>query len=291
MGSNRIAILILGMHRSGTSAIAGSLAQLGVAVPKTLLPPREFNPRGFWESARLMKFNDRLLTRMGSAWSEWGRLDFGSLSDYERSAIKDDLVQALNHEFGDAQLAMIKDPRICRLMPLWLEALSETGFQVRVILAVRPPLDVAASLAKRNGIGHVHSMLLWLRYVLDAEVHSRPLVRTQVSYDDLLADWRPVICAIASDLGVRLQWSDANRARAVDEFLSADLRHGHVGGKTSPVSTLTTLAQEVAQTLSDVRHAPMNIPVQERLADISKQLDLAHEVYMGLEREANSGTS
>ena len=80
-GSGKIALVVLGMHRSGTSSVAGALAMLGAAAPRTLMAPGEDNPRGFWESQVLMGVNDRLLAAGGSNWRDWRRFPPEALAD------------------------------------------------------------------------------------------------------------------------------------------------------------------------------------------------------------------
>ncbi len=64
----REAVLVLGMHRSGTSSVAGALVSLGGAAPLHLLPPQLDNEKGFWESSVLVALNDEILTAAGSHW-------------------------------------------------------------------------------------------------------------------------------------------------------------------------------------------------------------------------------
>ena len=79
--TERTAYVVLGMHRSGTSSVAGTLALLGAAAPRTLMGPAQDNPKGFWESQVVTAFNDRLLAAAGSAWDDWRALDATVLAD------------------------------------------------------------------------------------------------------------------------------------------------------------------------------------------------------------------
>src|SRR5436190_23899119 len=67
----RAALFVLGMHRSGTSAIAGTLAIVGATPPRTLMAANSGNARGYWESVRLVELNDESLASAGSHWSDW----------------------------------------------------------------------------------------------------------------------------------------------------------------------------------------------------------------------------
>ena len=62
-------ILVLGMHRSGTSALSGLLVKSGMDGPIDMMPATENNPKGYYESAAVMKLNDQLLSKLGYQWS------------------------------------------------------------------------------------------------------------------------------------------------------------------------------------------------------------------------------
>jgi hypothetical protein len=69
------AILVLGMHRSGTSVVSGAMVRLGAAAPRTLMPATHDNMRGYWESTRIVYFNEELLASAGSTWDDWRAID------------------------------------------------------------------------------------------------------------------------------------------------------------------------------------------------------------------------
>jgi hypothetical protein len=113
------ALLVLGMHRSGTSSIAGAMVRLGGAAPLNLLPPADDNPKGFWESSVLMTLNDQILAAGGSHWEDWRQFDPARIDPAAAFALKGQAESVLAGEFGRARLPVIKDPRVCRLMPFW----------------------------------------------------------------------------------------------------------------------------------------------------------------------------
>ena len=78
--ARKSAVLVLGMHRSGTSSVAGALVSLGGAGPLHLLPPQLDNERGFWESSVLVALNDEILTAGGSNWRDWRAFNLGRLT-------------------------------------------------------------------------------------------------------------------------------------------------------------------------------------------------------------------
>src|ERR1700688_173777 len=223
--AQRQAVLILGMHRSGTSALAGVISMLGAAGPKTPMVPAADNPRGFFESIALANAHDALLASAGSRWHDWRQFDarwlYSTAANEHRQRIKDLLLS----EYGDHSLIFIKDPRICRFVPFMSAILAELNISPVAILPIRNPLEVAYSLKRRNNFILPKSILLWLRHTLDAEFNSRHMRRCFLQYEDFLRDWRYYFDGIGKKIGV--VWpnrSDSADAK-IGEFLTLDLRH------------------------------------------------------------------
>ncbi|MGJ8560389.1 MAG: glycosyltransferase [Litorimonas sp.] len=179
--------IVLGMHRSGTSAFANVLHSMGAIPPKNLLPPTEENPKGYWESKTLMILHDNILAKMDSSWSDWRRLDLANTPPKSIEAFKDQIKVSLYGEFETFNNALIKDPRMCRFYPLFKDILRDENVHAAPLLIVRNPLEVARSLAARANMGVNEGLLLWLRYVLDSEKFSRDQSRLIITFKDLMA--------------------------------------------------------------------------------------------------------
>jgi hypothetical protein len=192
----RQVLLVLGMHRSGTSATAGLLVQLGAQMAATPMPANRNNPRGYWESNAIFRLHDRLLAEAGSAWDDWGRLAPDRLAPEAAGMI----AQVFQAEFGDAPLAVLKDPRICRFLPLWLELLAGLGVTAKAVIPLRHPFEVARSLERRDGMPRDEALLLWLRHCLEAERATRGIPRCLLPYEALVTDWRACADRLAAAL-------------------------------------------------------------------------------------------
>lgn len=216
---------VLGMHRSGTSALARVLMLLGGAAPANLLQPSETNERGFWESPKIVALNNDLLKQFDSDWHSVSPLvgKGGGNSAETREAI----ISVVADQFSQASQPVIKDPRICRLVEPWIDAMDQRADRMVFPFIVRNPSEVAASLTSRNGFSMVLGMLLWARYYLDAEHATRGWPRAVVAYDDLLADWRGVAGNLSRQLGVDFTLCPAV-AEEIDGFLSTDLHRQRV---------------------------------------------------------------
>jgi hypothetical protein len=224
----RDVILVLGMHRSGTSAAAGFLVQLGGAQPKTLMAAEDGNERGYFESQALMTFHDELLASAGTSWTDWRQFNPAWFQSPASPAFQERAKQLFEDEFGGEPLAVLKDPRVCRFAPFWFEVLAGIEARAHVVIPVRAPLEVAFSMRKRFGFPLAAGALLWLRHVIDAEIASRPLPRCIFTWDQLLRDWRGVAEKASTELG--LSWphlSDAT-AHEIEDFIGYDLAHHSV---------------------------------------------------------------
>jgi glycosyltransferase involved in cell wall biosynthesis len=222
---DRTALLVLGAHRSGTSAVTRVLNLLGADLPRRLLGPREDNPRGFWESTELIEIHEEILTTAGSVWDDWRPID---LAWYRSPAAADcgkRLRDWLGREFAGSRLFVIKDPRMCRLVRLWREVLDDFGARVKVIVPVRNPVEVAGSLKRRDGFPAAKSHLIWLRHVLDAVTACREVPTCVVSYGEFLRDWRQAAGRITR--GLNLTWPDpvSGVEDQIADFLSERERH------------------------------------------------------------------
>jgi hypothetical protein len=249
----RQAMLVLGMHRSGTSAVAGVISALGVAAPKTQLMPQCDNPRGFFESAALVVAHDELLASAGTCWYDWQPLDerwFCSLAAEEcRQRIKDLILS----EFGEQPLICIKDPRICRFVPFTLSILAGINVSAVAILTVRNPLEVAYSLQRRDNFEVPKSTMLWLRHVLDAEYYSRRLPRYFLSYEGLLRNWRYHVDRLAEQTGIVWPARSDRSGAEIDRFLTTELYHERATwDETKDRREVSELARHAYRILMDI---------------------------------------
>jgi hypothetical protein len=223
--AQRTCILVLGMHRSGTSALAGLLTKLGCEGPANPMPASKANAKGFFESLVISQFNDELLQTAGSSWDDITHFPERWRDSPTARALLDRAGELLHSEFGDAPLFVLKDPRICRLVPFWTSAIERSGCAVRPIVTIRNPLEVARSMGKKKGFGEPLSEMVWLRYVLDSEHASRSMRRFITSFEQLLHGWEAVAQSAQEELGIVWPKSIANAESDAANFLADDLQH------------------------------------------------------------------
>jgi hypothetical protein len=223
--ASRTAILVLGMHRSGTSSFARVMNLLGADLPNDLMLAGVGNDKGHWESKAIVAFNERLLATAGSRWNDWLPID----DAWRQSAVYPDFFvhaqELLRSEYDTSPLFVLKDPRICRLAPFWLEVIESLDIRPAIVLPQRNPLEVSASLAARNASQAGAGLLLWLRHVLDAERATRGRARQFFGFEQLLDDWQQVASDFEAVTGLRMPRRSVLASGEIDGFLTPQARH------------------------------------------------------------------
>jgi len=243
---NARCILVLGMHRSGTSALTGVLTNLGVNTGSRLLQPHEVdNPKGFWEHADIVSIHDELLKSLEYSWddvrplpNEWWK--HANISEFRRA-----IVHIIQRDFSTSALWAVKDPRMCRLLPLWLEILAEVEVKPLIILNLREPCSVARSLQKRDGFSNLKAQLLWIQHFLDAEFWSRGYPREILTYQQLMSDWKTAVESLTKFLTPMEINSSA--LSAIEHFLEPSLQHHNAREEVIPEDELSRMAHQVYQ--------------------------------------------
>ena len=154
----------------------------------------------------------------------WHKFNLARIDNRAADALRARAKAALAGEFGDVGFAVMKDPRMCRLMPFWGPVLEEAKWSVHVLLPIRSPLEVAQSLNCRDGIGPAYACLLWLRHVLDAELETRGVARAFLDWPQFLGNGRSALVQASEQLGVIWPYWCESALADIDQFVSVDLR-------------------------------------------------------------------
>jgi hypothetical protein len=229
-------VLILGMHRSGTSAATRLVNVLGPATCREDDMVRgPWNPRGHFESRSLMHLNNALLGQMGRTW--WYPPPAGP--DYEAvtAAITTTRARArrLFRSVHRVTPWVWKDPRTCVLLPFWRRVL---GPRLAAVIVFRNPLEVAESLQRRHGFTPAFGLALWERYNRLLLSHAAGLPALVSRYDDLMTDadrWTEQVGGFLAGLGMEIGAPAVDGAIA--SFVDPGLRHSsHRRGEITDAS-------------------------------------------------------
>lgn len=252
---SRDAIFVVGMGRSGSSALARVISLCGAALPLEIVPANYGNPAGYWEPARAIEINEAFLHANDSSWYDPGfALQLAPPNGAPRARFVEEIAAFLESGFGAGPL-VLKEPRISGLLPYWIQAARASGLTTKFIHIFRNPADVAASLAARDELPAAQSFALWLKYNVLAERGTRSEPRIFVSFEDLMSDWESVASKCISGLGIDASIDDRTRG-AVAAFLAPELHH-HRG--SAPESALDpALAARVHRVYELLREAQLH---------------------------------
>jgi GT2 family glycosyltransferase len=273
----RSAVVILGMHRSGTSALCGALDLVGVDFGDHLMPANDANVKGYWEHEEIVRVHDRLLSSLGSWWDD----DEPLPSDWvEREATREarsQLLEILERDFAHSSLFGVKDPRMCRLMPLWLPIFPTLGVEPHFVVVVRHPWEVAESLAKRDGIEHPKSYLLWLEHVVQAESATRGSKRSFVRYEEMVDDPVAILTRLQKQLGVNLRAPSRTRD-PLRNFLDPSLRH-HEVTKTTAGQLRYPIPHVALDLFGAIQNASTPKEISRKVAPLAAEFLRARELF------------
>jgi hypothetical protein len=206
------------------------------------------NPKGFWEHQDVVAIHDRLLAVLGSSWDDERPLKADWWLRPDVAGFRAELMTIVRRDFSTCPLWLLKDPRMCRVLPLWLDILAALDIRAGFVVSLRHPLEVVQSLYRRDGIQDARACLLWIEHLRSSEYWTLGHSRTFVTYETLLADWRAVVRQIAADLAVELSVTDCQKD--IEGFLESSLRHYHARSEETADSRLAQLACEAYEMAS-----------------------------------------
>jgi len=220
------ALLILGMHRSGTSALARVVNLLGAQLGSRLLEPQAgVNAQGFWENADVVSGHEALLADLDRAWYDLRPLPVNWEDGPAARRLEEHLIRLLKSDFSAHPLIAVKDPRLCRFVAPWKRVLKRSGRRAKFVLILRDPEEVVRSLHLRDRFDHSTVRLMWLVHVLESERATRDDPRSILFYDELLAGWETTVERITGELELAWPVSPRSARPQVEQELRGDLRH------------------------------------------------------------------
>lgn len=240
------AILIVGMHRSGTSALTRVLNLLGADLGPDLLGAFPSNEKGHWESLRIIRAHEDILESLDSCWDDIGSMPDGWVEGIIDSVHVQTILSYIRQNFPNSTTWAVKDPRLGRLLPLWKKILDHLDCEPFYVNIIRHPHEVALSLQKRDDIPFEKGGLLWVSHVLSAQKHTEGCKRAFIDYETLLNDWRHAISSLEEQLGFTFPPRTEQTIQQIESFLDPALRH-HVASSGNP-ETIPCLSDYVMET-------------------------------------------
>ena len=214
-------IVILGMHRSGTSVLSRSMKTLGFDYGDNLHPAGFDNPKGFFEDTDLIAFNETILHELDQSWDSPLFIKKDQLKKINKIFFKK-AKKLINLKINNG-VSCFKDPRVTKLIQFWQPVFSSINTKTYYLLSIRHPLSVAESLLKRNNTSFVHSSLMWADYYISTLeiIDWRKL--SIIDYDLFIKNPSKVLNKLSQSLEVKLNQEELKLFKRY--FLTKQLSH------------------------------------------------------------------
>ncbi|HVE44545.1 MAG TPA: hypothetical protein VNC84_05365 [Gammaproteobacteria bacterium] len=274
MLANKNIVVVLGMARSGTSAIASGVNAIGVNFGKHLEKPNAlWNPKGFWEDLDIVfKINRGVLYALRQDWFEVHQFEESwqqheSLANLKKSA-KDILID----RFTDTDYFGFKDPRTAMTLPFWQDIFSQLALNESYVISLRNPLASAYSYQRVSGADLEVGLLMWIMHLMPAITHTHGKKRLMVNYDTLLAKPREELMRIKQKLALP-DFASHHIDHYVEGFLDKKLQHFEYG--------LADLKSHAAAAIVPICYQMYDLFLKLARDDIAFESDAFKESWFG----------
>jgi hypothetical protein len=225
-------VLVLGMHRSGTSLCSHLLSALGVDMADKIAGPGNAsvtpdNPRGHWERWEIVEFHNRILGLFNRDYL--GRFHDFALpvawwADPRVAQIRREIVAFLESRMDDGYFGF-KDPRTVRLLPVWHQIFNELKLAPKLVLCLRNPAQVARSLYARDTLDPANGEYRWLAYMIDFYRYASNFDCCAVEYEEWFDDPAANIEKLRKFLDLPWQQSESDLALLLSDLIDPTARH------------------------------------------------------------------
>jgi SAM-dependent methyltransferase len=273
----RVCLLVLGMHRSGTSALTRVLSIMGAQLPLNVMRPGPGNETGYWEPEKLVLLHEALLANAESSWDDFRPLPKAAQTIIADIDMRTNLCNQITMDYGNSELFVLKDPRLCRLVPVYLDVFASMNITAKVIIPFRNPLAVVRSLAARSDMPlrtFRYGSLVWLRHILDAEKTTRGIKRIIVNFEAFMQDWNTALTQITCALNIEWPTTNGLGEQEIHAFLKSELDHQSAGAED--LAAELQIPEFVKRAFSAFQQLEINsndIAAQQQLDSISVAFD------------------
>lgn len=223
-------VIILGMHRSGTSTISRILNLLGVYLGEAedFLEPAADNPKGFWENKFFVEVNDEILRRLGTGdrrctWCDPPVLYEGWEKLNRFKDLKFKAIDFINKNMSKYKIWGWKDPRTCLTLPFWKDIIPSG--RIKYVICLRNPLSVAKSLQKRNKFSIEKGLALWFKHNILILKNTKMAPRIILNYENILDEVRR-----REEINKIIKFIQLNNKinlKDIDNFVEKEMNHNH----------------------------------------------------------------
>jgi len=263
-------LFVVGMHASGTSALASALVGLGLQGPRDELQADADHPFGFFESVSVIDLNEALLGHYGVSWqlgsSAAELLGDRWTADPWIAQQHDGARQVMSDAYPSGPWVM-KDPRLCVLLPFWRQVVDD---RAAAVVVTRNPIEIAQSLAMREaGVPLAEGLNVWDAYMRATVRNLAGMPVWVMAYEDLMHEPRRSCAELASWLG-DLELISRREARRLvrDAAARVDARLRHQVADASDVAAMSFSQAQLYESLRAVAggHASWQLLAEEAVS-------------------------
>ena len=218
-------VIVLGMHRSGTSAFTGTLKIAGFDLGKDIMQANEYNVRGYFENNRIVELNDRILGCFNASWDSMFFLPEKWEEDERLMQSKHDAIEIINSEFNRKNNIAIKDPRMGILLPFWKSVFETLQIKPNYCIILRSPIEISLSLENRDQFSIQKSHILWTNYLMSIELSTRAEKRVFIDFPEFLKFPVETLKKHSGYLNLKDSFPIPEMETEIEEFVSPKLRH------------------------------------------------------------------
>ncbi len=222
--SEKKVILVLGMHRSGTSLVSGMLEVLGVDFGRDLLPPmRGVNDKGFWEDREVLQAHEDLLKSLGRSWYDLMLLPERWMNSDAAIRFRKVARELIEVKFAHISLLGLKDPRMCLFLPLWKKLLDTMQISYVAVVVERNPVEIALSLFQRDGLPPLYGLALNNFYLSHMKQALQSIPVARLKFSNLVKNWNDEFRSVLDVIGIE-DFEEGNAER-IEQLMDASLKH------------------------------------------------------------------
>ncbi len=223
---NKELVVVLGMHRSGTSVLTKGVAELGYYVGNTMKASTE-NAKGYFENGEIVSLNDTILEELCLDWQTCDITYLDRVKVFLPLLVEkysDKAIEILEDLFLNSNKCVVKDPRVSVLMPFWEYVFNKLNIEYKYVLAIRNPDEVSKSFVARKDGTYEEGVKLWLYYNTSILNNLRNQVLV-VDYNTLLSQTNLVMNKLCEWLNVDKNEYAENIKEFSTRFVEKQLNH------------------------------------------------------------------
>ncbi|HMA62445.1 MAG TPA: glycosyltransferase [bacterium] len=212
-------ICVTGMHRSGTSMVTRLLNLCGMYLGSEdrIMPSHSTNSKGFWENLDFVEINQTILEAMGVSWDTAKQFKKGWYDSDQLDHIRLQAYHVVKN-FSNIYQWGWKDPRTSLTLRFWKQIMPN----MKVLICLRNPIEVALSLQKRNYFTIQYGLNLWWNYNKMLFSATNPEERIVTHYETFFRQPGKELNRIVKGLGLSV---DKRQVKAATSTISSNLWH------------------------------------------------------------------